>query len=106
MPSNQGHTQAPDLLCAKIEAVAQRRCAVHGLKPCLQDKFVDTQHADLVFLEYSLNDGYVVSWALVDYSGAGLSTLCVVRSTPMGSTPLHCMYPVHSGAQLNLVLSN
>ena len=28
---------------------------------CLQDKFVDTHEVDLVFLEYSLNDGYVVS---------------------------------------------
>jgi hypothetical protein len=26
----------------------------------LQEKFVDTNNVDLVFLEYSLNDGYVV----------------------------------------------
>jgi hypothetical protein len=26
----------------------------------LQEKFVDTDNVDLVFLEYSLNDGYVV----------------------------------------------
>ena len=28
--------------------------------PSLQERFVDTANVDLVFLEYSLNDGYVV----------------------------------------------